>query len=651
MALHLKTAQSKKHNFDFSHDVITTSNFGLYQPTICREIVANSTINVNNQSFVRLANMVCPTFGRMSLKTHFAFVPMTSIFPHFVEFLNQQKVSNGLGSLFTYTKLPSFTPLQLVFGLIKAEFSQLTGTKPFANQIDWCFFTSGFGVGDNQPLPVDITNRPVLVDYTYTNADSYDENLFNGFGGNVQFNKEQADILLPRYQTDNFLFTTTGGQKLRIDFEKAISEPNAGVLGLRFKGAAKKLFDILRGLGYNGISFYSDDSYSILPMLAYIRGYFDLLSPKRENNFESTYAHALKTYYQYHDGATLFVEDIGKLLVELIQYYTYKPDYFTASLPNINNGVDLTLSIPNGPNANDVEEVTSHNNVQSSSQTTNGMSAVQVQGLLQMAKYVNRTTHVGRQALEWLRSKFGVSAPSQMYTNAFHIGSTDCAIQISDLYATANSEGAFGTSLGSYTGRGIGADSSQNFTFEAKEFGYLISYTTIVPVSGYFEGLKPHISRLTPLQFFTNEFDGLGYQAIPQNEVVGGTSKKVFGFVPRYSDYKYETNLVNGDFYGSNELSSYHLNRMFNENSVRSGHGVVQNDNYNVVNDNGFRTYSDDENQGVQSMLRIFANTDPKVDHFLVFMRNNLHIAQPMKSISETIYVENGEGDFNIQYT
>lgn len=101
MALHLKTAQSKKHNFDFSHDVITTSNFGLYQPTICREIVANSTINVNNQSFVRLANMVCPTFGRMSLKTHFAFVPMTSIFPHFVEFLNQQKVSTGAGSLFT----------------------------------------------------------------------------------------------------------------------------------------------------------------------------------------------------------------------------------------------------------------------------------------------------------------------------------------------------------------------------------------------------------------------------------------------------------------------------------------------------------------------------------------------------------------------
>lgn len=646
MALHLKTAHANKHNFDFSHDVVTTSNFGFYQPTLCREIVPNSTINVNNQSFVRLANMVCPTFGRMSLKTHFAFVPMTSIFPHFVEFLNQQKVSNATGSLFQYTKLPSFKMLSLLVGLFNAPISKLTGTRPFVHTVDWCFFKSPFGPSsDNQPLPDD-GSSPQEVLY---NGHTADDVL--GFNRYSQFLKSEADILLSKSSATSFKFTTTGGLTLEISFDIAISEPNAQYLGLRFTGMAKRLFDILRGLGFIGTSFYSDDSYSILPLLAYVRGYYDLYSPKRENNFESTYAHALKTKYQYQDGEDIEANLFGHLLTELISYYTYKPDYFTASLPTINNGVDATLTLFNGTQANDIEEVTSANNVQASTQSTNGMSAIQVQGLLQMAKYVNRTTHVGRQALEWLRSKFGVSAPSQMYTNSFHIGSCDCDIQISDLYATANSQGDFGTTLGDYTGRGIGADSSQTFSFEAKEFGYLIAYTTIVPRSGYFEGLKPHISRLTPLQFFTNEFDGLGYQAIPQNEVVGGTSRKVFGFVPRYSDYKYETNLVNGDFYGSDELSAYHLNRMFNPVSVRQGHASGAKDNINIVNDNAFRTYSDDVNAGAQTMLRIFANTDTDVDHFLIFMRNNLHIAQPMKSISETIDVQNGVGDFNIQYT
>lgn len=646
MALHLKTAQAKKHNFDFSHDVVTTSNFGFYQPTLCREIVPNSTINVNNQSFVRLANMVCPTFGRMSLKTHFAFVPMTSIFPHFVEFLNQQKVSNANGTLFQYTKLPSFKMLSLLTGIFTAPISKLTGTRPFLHTVDWCYFASPFGPNvDNQPLPDD-GKSPFDVYYNNTAVDA-----INGFNRYTQFPKSEADILLTKSSANSFKFSTTGGLSLVIEFDEQITEPNAQYLGLRFSGMAKRLFDILRGLGFIGTSFHSDDSYSILPLLAYIRGYFDLYSPKRENNFESTLAHALKTKYQYQDGEDIDASLLGDLLTELILYYTYKPDYFTASLPTINNGVDATLSLLNGGKANDVEEVTSKNNVQASTQTTNGMSAIQVQGLLQMAKYVNRTTHVGRQALEWLRSKFGVSAPSQMYTNAFHIGTCDCDIQISDLYATANSAGEFGTTLGDYTGRGIGADTSQNFTFEAKEFGFLIAYTTIVPRSGYFEGLKPHISRLTPLQFFTNEFDGLGYQAIPQNEVVGGTSRKVFGFVPRYSDYKYETNLVNGDFYGSDELSAYHLNRMFNPVSVRQGHTSGANDNINIVNDNAFRTYSDDVNAGAQTMLRIFANTDTDVDHFLIFMHNNLHIAQPMKSISETIDVLQGEGDFNIQYT
>lgn len=650
MALHLKTAQAKKHNFDFSHDVVTTSNFGLYQPTLCREIVPNSTINVNNQSFVRLANMVCPTFGRMSLKTHFAFVPMTSIFPHFVEFLNQQKVSNANGILFQYTKLPSFKFLSILAGISYAPISKITGTRPFIHSVDWCFFASPFGPNtDNQPLPDD-GSSPAALTYQSIDTTSFDGDVqfFNRYS---QFNKSEADILLTKTGNQTFTFTTVGGQKLIIDFDAPIGEPNAQYLGLRFTGMTKRLFDILRGLGFVGASFFSDDSYSILPILAYIRAYFDLFSPKRENNFETTFAHSLKTKFQYQDGQDIDADVIGDLLVELITYYTYKPDYFTASLPTINNGVDASLTLLNGSQQKDVEEVTSKNNVQASSQTTNGMSAIQVQGLLQMAKYVNRTTHVGRQALEWLRSKFGVSAPSQMYTNTFHIGTCNCDIQISDLYATANSAGEFGTNLGDYTGRGIGADSSQNFTFEAKEFGYLIAFTTIVPRSGYFEGLKPHISRLTPLQFFTSEFDGLGYQAIPQNEVVGGISRKVFGFVPRYSDYKYETNLVNGDFYGSDELSAYHLNRMFNPVSVRQGHASGAKDDINIVNDNAFRTYSDDVNSCAQTMLRIFANTDTDVDHFLIFMRNNLHIAQPMKSISETIDVQNGVGDFNIQYT
>lgn len=639
MALQLNSAQGPRHNFDFSHDVITSSNFGLYQPTLCREIVPNSKINVSNMTFVRLANMVAPTFGRMQCITHYTFVPMTTIFPHFEEFLSQQQVSTGTGTLFTYTQLPSFTMQQVLFALLSGTYtSNVTGTKPFAASVKFAFYSSSQGRINTGADISEITLSQKQTQETSPQSFSMyesQEELLHDY------------IIFKRTSPDTFTFTA-GSSNLSITFTETIPA-DAQVLRVQLIGQSKRLLSILRGLGYNGVSFNSEKEYSLLPILSYIRASYDLFLPKRENNFENTVAHRLKTLYQYKDGGYVNSDSFQQLINELIQYYTYKPDYFTSALNTINGGVTLGTSVVNGSNPNDVYDILP--NGQGMTQTTDGVSAIQIRGLLQMSKYINRTTHVGKQALEWLKSKFGVASPYEQYNKAYYIGTTRCNVEISDLYATANSEGTFGTSLGDYTGRGIGADRSQNFSFEAREFGYLIGFTTIVPISGYFEGIKPHVKRITPLQFYTPEYDGLGYQAIPQNEVVGGTSEKVFGFVPRYSDYKYEQNLVNGDFNGSTELSAYHLNRMFNPESVRSGHLNTTNDDINIVLDNGFRTMADDESQGQQSMLRIFANTQKDVDHFLIFMRQNLHIQQPMKTISQSIDVERGIDKFDVKYT
>lgn len=639
MALQLNSAQTQRHNFDFSHDVITSSNFGLYQPTLCREIVPNSKINVSNLTFVRLANMVCPTFGRMQCITHYTFVPMTTVFPHFVEFLNQQQVSTGSGSLFTYTKLPSFTMQQVLFALLSGTYiSKITGTKPFASSVKYAFYNFSSGrINTGSDISEIVFNQNGKQETSPQSFSMYE----------AQEDITTDYFIFKRTTPDTYTFSV-GNCNLTITFTDSIS-PDAQVLRVQLLGQSKRLLSILRGLGYNGVSFYAEKEYSLLPVLSYIRAYYDLFLPKRENNFENTVAHRLKTLYQYQDGDLINSDTLQQLINELLQYYTYKPDYFTSALNTINGGVTLGTSVLNGSNPNDVYDILP--NGQGSTQTTDGVTAIQIKGLLQMSKYINRTTHVGKQALEWLKSKFGVISPTEQYNKSYYIGTTHCNVEISDLYATANSQGSFGTSLGDYTGRGIGADRSENFTFESREFGYLIGFTTIVPISGYFEGIKPHVKRLKPLQFYTPEYDGLGYQAIPQNEVVGGTSEKVFGFVPRYSDYKYEQNLVNGDFYGSTELSAYHLNRMFNPESVRSGHTNITNDDINIVLDNGFRTMADDETQGQQSMLRIFANTQKDVDHFLIFMRQNLHIQQPMKTISQSIDVERGVDKFDVQYT
>ena len=56
----------KRQQFDLSHDVNTTSNFGFCQPLLCKEMMPNSKISTRLNTMVRLAPMPVPTYGRLS---------------------------------------------------------------------------------------------------------------------------------------------------------------------------------------------------------------------------------------------------------------------------------------------------------------------------------------------------------------------------------------------------------------------------------------------------------------------------------------------------------------------------------------------------------------------------------------------------------
>lgn len=82
--------KNKRSFFDLTHDVNTTSDFGFCQPTLVREFYKDCKINLKTKEFVRLGAMPCPTFGRIEVKTHTAFVPVKETFLAF-DYLQSQK--------------------------------------------------------------------------------------------------------------------------------------------------------------------------------------------------------------------------------------------------------------------------------------------------------------------------------------------------------------------------------------------------------------------------------------------------------------------------------------------------------------------------------------------------------------------------------
>lgn len=88
--------KSDRNFFDFSHDVNTTSDFGFCQPTLLQNIVADSKLTLNTKSFVRLAPLPVPTFGRINVKQHTAFVPYRDIFLGYDNFVAGKSIASGV---------------------------------------------------------------------------------------------------------------------------------------------------------------------------------------------------------------------------------------------------------------------------------------------------------------------------------------------------------------------------------------------------------------------------------------------------------------------------------------------------------------------------------------------------------------------------
>lgn len=103
----------KKEKFNLSHDNNTTYDWGSIQPTLCKMMQPDSTINVEDEQLIRMAPMVVPTFGRIKIKNIAHFVPIAEIFPNWDALLGQTKVTrsaiyNGEPCASTYT--PKWVP-------------------------------------------------------------------------------------------------------------------------------------------------------------------------------------------------------------------------------------------------------------------------------------------------------------------------------------------------------------------------------------------------------------------------------------------------------------------------------------------------------------------------------------------------------------
>lgn len=594
--IRIKTAVDSNVKLDLSCNHISTANFMQFNVAYKKELVPGEKIKINMETFTRLAPMPVPTFGRANINNRAFFVPFRTVWDGWNDFITDtvhvtgvaSQSGDAIGGVGISSKVPTFRNVSFVRAFL--------GNEEYAEVL-----SSGLG---EEPSVYDISG--VVWHDTYTDQ---------------------------RY----YKLTAKGRQVLKL----------IESLGYKFLWAmGESLEDDNQ---YLGNDYEWNPEFSALPLLCAAKVYIDWYYPSAYTVAEEA-LDIEAIINRPGNGKVLTYDDITKI-INFIPVVNYDSDYFVSAwdnptnptagafsavrIPDVSSGDYRSVTVgsfsgtPTSLGTNEAPVATSYIGTQTSN--TSSLSQYVVDSLKALTDYMKRHQLVGARALDRYLSRFGVNLPAEKLKRSVYLGSQTQPLQFGDVMSTADTDGA---NLGNYAGKGISYGDG-NFEFETDEYGILVIISSIVPVTGYYQGIDRNNLHVTRLDYWTPEFDNLGTQAISKAELysplhaaefrgVGNLYEGIFGWTPRYAEYKIGRDMLTGDFrYDTINAGadSWHLMRTFETNDADD---LVHNSNFIKGLDAG--QYS-----------RIFYNTDADAaDKFNVIYNFNIVSYSPMKSMFDT---------------
>lgn len=466
-------------------------------------------------------------------------------------------------------------------------------------------------------------------------------------------------VLVQALASSKYSSVTSGGS---FDFRYAKAD---GTLESRnFNTAGKKAFKTLRALGYApDFSLQNTDFYhNALNLLCLAKVYCDWYYPSQYIQNQSF--HQIQALFQRDEVYNLSGSDVSRIL-DLIQFVGYEDDFFVNTWdkpngPNFQSGSAISItSVGDGtaaenqttsyikPNAASSLYGSDDSPVMVGGNNTDSPTPLKVirfqdlENLHALTDYCKRHQLVGSRALDRYMARYGLKLTAEQLRRSQFIAGAQQDIEFSDVMSTADTDGA---NLGQYAGRGITfGDLQVNFE-KQNEYGYLVILTSIIPVTGYYQGADYSTCRVSRLDYWIPEFSDTGVQALPTRCVYApmdeqklynnstpsavNYNEKVFGFIPRDAFYKRHNAMLTGDWLlGSRNIGkdAWHLLRNL-DYTVQAANGAV-----NFKHDFNFILANDKD-----QYQRIFQNMLESEDQFNICHYISIDESLPMSELYDT---------------